>query len=373
MGIKDLNSLIKSECPTVMRPIKLKDLIGLRLAVDISCFLHKYMCVCGDPGWIRPMLILLCSLKKFRISPVIIFDGPDYPPEKKKEIEKRKEDLNKAQIRMENAIKFKKEIEKKYLITDEEIPKEVQESVKAIYDRKGTERIDYSQAEDCVVALDGVIERIRKQTSKITSKHIKICMEILDVLGMPYIQANGEAETLCSYLAVIDRSVDGVISEDSDILAYGVPITISKFDGSTESAVMILKEELLRGFALDETQFRDLCIMCSCDYNERCKRLSKNNKYIGIGPKTAYRLILEYRNIENIKANETIDIEPLKYVRCRELLKPPRIYPGAIKPTFKKLNKKDLESVIEKYNVRGISIKWIKSLYKPTKMEIEEE
>jgi 5'-3' exonuclease len=104
--------------------------------------------------------------------------------------------------------------------------------------------------------------------------------------------------------------VDAVLSEDTDVLAYGTPIFLSKINTSNGTCIRIKHPEMLAALKIDHKEFLDLCIMCGCDYNKNIPR---------VGPEKAYKYIQKYSSIEGIASNTSLDISILNHVRVREL------------------------------------------------------
>ena len=84
------------------------------------------------------------------------------------------------------------------------------------------------------------------------------------------------------------KYVDAVISEDSDLVVFGCPKTITKLkdDGSAECFTYEdMKNIQIPGFRVDnlsETQFIDMCILSGCDYLPSVR---------GVGLKGAYDIV----------------------------------------------------------------------------------
>ncbi|XP_026531371.1 flap endonuclease GEN homolog 1 [Notechis scutatus] len=57
---------------------------------------------------------------------------------------------------------------------------------------------------------------------------LKECLELLECLGIPWIQAAGEAEAMCAYLNA-NGYVDGCITNDGDIFLYGAQTVYRNF------------------------------------------------------------------------------------------------------------------------------------------------
>ena len=90
MGINHLYQVIKLLCPDQLGSVDISELVGYKIAVDISIFLYKYVRSAGETVWMNIFILLLCTLKKYGIKAICIFDGPNPPIEKKKEQEKRR-------------------------------------------------------------------------------------------------------------------------------------------------------------------------------------------------------------------------------------------------------------------------------------------
>ena len=88
MGIKHLNSFIKTNCTKSIKCIPITELSGKKIAIDISIYLYKYE---GDGTLIENMYLMMAILRYYNVTPIFIFDGKP-PTEKKELIQKRKEE-----------------------------------------------------------------------------------------------------------------------------------------------------------------------------------------------------------------------------------------------------------------------------------------
>ncbi len=134
--------------------------------------------------------------------------------------------------------------------------------------------------------------------------------------GVPLIQAPGEAEALGSYKRRFGDCV-AILTEDTDVLTYNVPIFLSNFDTKTGECDAIYIEDVLESLEFTHDQFIDFCIMCGCDYNPRIPRN---------GPAAAFSKITQFGSIDKFIENEKTKDKPLDYtilnhVRSRELFK----------------------------------------------------
>ena len=141
-------------------------------------------------------------------------------------------------------------------------------------------------------------------------------------MGIPFIQAPGEAEAQCSEI-VKGGLAYAVGSEDLDTLTFGAPIMMRYLTVSEAKKLPIAEytlSKILEDMEFTMDQFIDMCILLGCDYCDSIK---------GIGPKKALELVKEHGNIETILEN--IDQEKYKipenwtFAEARELFKNPNV------------------------------------------------
>ena len=132
--------------------------------------------------------------------------------------------------------------------------------------------------------------KFANQSVKITTQMLDDAKNLIRLLGVPVIEAPSEAEAQCSILAKGGK-VHSVASEDLDCLTFGAPILLRNFSSKDEPVTEIKLELVLKGLNLEMDSFIDLCILCGCDYTDNID---------GIGAVKAYKLICEYKNIENV-------------------------------------------------------------------------
>ena len=366
MGILNLYDIIKKYGKNCMNEYHLSDLYGYRLAVDISIFLYKYIRTAGEEKWRDTFIMFLCNLKKYGIKPVCIFDGPEPPIEKRDEQLSRRENSQKIVDRKNNCVQARDLILSKYCLIDiDEVPEEFIENCKnLIRPRRGYPDVtNYSDIQDICNSLNTTIERLEKQTIQISAKYGIQAFEIVELLGLTAIKAKGEAEALCSYM-VVKGMVDGVLTEDTDVLVYGTErmFAFKDFKLHEGKLIGVYLPCLLEELEINLAEFQDLCIMLSCDYNQRVK---------GLGVVTAYELIRKYRSLEEIEKNTNYDLTPLKYKRCRELFSVPEkidfVIPYHTQPNYEKLNK-----FIQDNNIL-IKISYIEKCFTPIAIDFSSD
>jgi len=272
----------------IKRNIQLKDLAGKRLAVDASNFIYQFLSVVrtresysftGPDGSVTSHLIGLLYrithlVSQYNMSLIFVFDG--VPPKlKSAELERRRAMRNRAQ-------------------------KEWEESL-----QKG----DYEKAFSKAVV-----------SSRLTPSIVQDAKNLLTLLGVPHVQAPSEAEAQAAYMAA-NGDVWAVSSKDYDSLLFGAPrlvryLTIygkeflpSKGIYRSLTPEIVDLQRLLFKHGISHSQLVDIAILVGTDFNRGVK---------GIGPKTALKLIKEYKSIEGlpdkIKARITDDYEIVRRI-----------------------------------------------------------
>ena len=125
-----------------------------------------------------------------------------------------------------------------------------------------------------------------KRSVIITKDQINECKELLEYMGIPYINAIEEADSELSYLCK-NNLVDAVLTDDMDILTFGSPKIIKNLLSSTKMPFEINLNSILTNLKLNQDEFIDLCILFGCDY---CTILDINNNII-------YNIYIIYKSI----------------------------------------------------------------------------
>ncbi|MEA2055643.1 MAG: flap endonuclease-1 [Candidatus Thermoplasmatota archaeon] len=154
-------------------------------------------------------------------------------------------------------------------------------------------------------ALDaGDIAKARskaQQTSRLTDEMVKQSKELLDALGIPYVQAPSEGEAQASYM-VKKGEAYAAGSQDFDCLLIGSPVLIRNLTSSQrrkkpgkESYTKVYPKQIrleqnLKILGITHKQLVDMAILIGTDFNDGIK---------GIGPKKSLKLIKKTGNIKN--------------------------------------------------------------------------
>ncbi len=177
----------------------------------------------------------------------------------------------------------------------------------------------------------GQVEEARKYaqgTASLKDMMVDDSIKLLNLLGMPYVQARSEGEAQAAYMAS-RGDVWAAVSQDFDSLLFGanrlirnLAISGKRKLPSREAYVQVDPETVELETALGELQMSqeqliDLGILIGTDFNP--------DGFKGIGPKTALKLIREYGSIEKI-ANANPDFHlPPELGRIRQIFLNPEV------------------------------------------------
>lgn len=305
MGIKSLNKFLRNNCPTIYQEVHISEYSFKKVAIDTSLYLCKFKSICGDK-WLTAFINLISCLRKNEVHCVFIFDT-GAPPEKEEERKiratqkvKQVERVHSLEVALE---KFTLSGEIDQILIDL-FEKRKKEANPPRLLKQRNDKVDMKFVEETVL-------KIKSQILDISPLDFKRARELFDILSVPYFNAPLEAETTCADLCKRGL-VDAVLSEDTDLLAYGCPIFLSRFNTLTGLCIRINYSDMLTSLQLSSEEFLDLCIMCGCDYNKNIFR---------VGPEKAYKYVQEYSTIEGIATNTKLDVGVLNHLRVRELFR----------------------------------------------------
>jgi flap endonuclease-1 len=151
---------------------------------------------------------------------------------------------------------------------------------------------------------EGRIEDARKfatRSSRMSRDIIEGSKKLLELMGVPYIQAKGEGEAQASYM-VEKGDAWAVGSQDYDCILFGAPRMVRNLTitGGKANLEMINLEKVLKDLQITRKQLVDIAILVGTDFNMGVK---------GIGAKTGLKLIKQHDNIFNVLENQGIQLE----------------------------------------------------------------
>ncbi len=148
------------------------------------------------------------------------------------------------------------------------------------------------------------------QTSRLTEPMVTDAKELLDALGVPWVQAPSEGEAQAAQMAR-RGDVWAAASEDYDTLLFGTPrlvrglAALKHSPRDTGSVRVLSAEEVLSQLSLSLPEFIVMCLLIGTDFNEG---------FQGIGPKKALKLAQEHLGFEETIRRVGGDPAPLKEV-----------------------------------------------------------
>jgi flap endonuclease-1 len=282
MGIKNLIRFIKNHVPDQIQTVSLNQYAGKVLAIDTSIYLYKFKYTSPeDPE--RLFIKQVMHLRRHKIKPFYIFDGKP-PPEKNDVIigraneRQRKEDLRTV---LTNMIENSSSSTSK----EEQVPPTpiINDDKYALYKNMAPEE------------LKKELENIPKPII-ITAQYKANVKRLFDMMGIPYVVAQGEAERLCAKLNRMGV-VYGCISEDTDILANGGVRFITGYSNTSNKVVEYNLDGILEKLELSYEQFVDICILCGCDYTGKIYGIYEKNVLDFIQKDKCIEAIIERRCI----------------------------------------------------------------------------
>lgn len=252
MGIQGLLPLLKS----IERPVHLKDYAGMTLAVDGYVWLHKGAFSCaqelclGQPTnkYVTYFMRKIEMFKFFSVKPYVVFDGGYLPSKASTEQERlsRREESKKQALDLHRAGKSKQAMD---------------------------------QFRKCV---------------DVTPEMAFEVIQALKAAGVDFVVAPYEADAQLAYLEK-HGIVDGIVTEDSDLLVFGCKKVIFKLDQFGAGAEILfdklsrVQEVSFQDWTL--TEIRHMCILAGCDYLPSIP---------GMGLKTAQRLLRRYKTYDKV-------------------------------------------------------------------------
>lgn len=157
----------------------------------------------------------------------------------------------------------------------------------------------------------GEIEEARKyavRSSRMSRDVIEGSKKLLELMGIPHIQAIGEGEAQASYM-VEKGDAWCVGSQDYDCILFGATRMVKNLTitGGKANIELIQLKKVLEDLEITREQLIDIALLVGTDFNEGVK---------GIGAKKGLKLIKDYKDIfgalKHLKFDMEIDIQILR-------------------------------------------------------------
>ena len=286
MGVKGIGKLIRELAKPGVQIKKLTEYSGKKIAIDGNQMLYKFICGIRNSGTdimnndgivtthLHGLFHKLCGLLSYGIKPIVFFDG-NPPPIKSKEIADRKYNKKIAQT-------YVNEFNAQNLL------------LQTVSSGNDALPIEHEHNEEEHITNKNNTEFIKnfKRCVYIKPKYIKECKEMLNLMGIPYVQSVGESDPECvAFTNNMKHNVYGVLSDDMDMLAFGARKLLTNISIQDGTVIEYDLNIILRLLNISHIQFIELCILLGTSYQSNIK---------GIYGKKAYNALKSNGSISNI-------------------------------------------------------------------------
>ncbi len=177
---------------------------------------------------------------------------------------------------------------------------------------------------------EGKMEDARKfaqQTTSMKDGMVEDSKHLLELFGIPYIQAPSEGEATAARLTV-DGQADVAASQDFDSILFGAKKLVRNFTNSgrrklpNRNTYIEIEPEIidykknLEALGITREELVDVGILIGTDFNP--------DGFERIGPKTAIKMIKEHKKLENIEQIKE-QLEEIDYNAIRKIFLEPEV------------------------------------------------
>lgn len=275
MGIQISEIIPKKE-------VELADLAGKKIAIDAFNTIFQFLSIIrdrftGEPlkdshgnvtSHLSGLMYRTINFVEAGIKPIYVFDGE--PPKLKHRTQQERQ-----AIRQEAREKWKEAL------------------------RKGEAAMKYAQA-----------------ASQLTDEMLKDAKKLLELMGIPYLQAPGEGEAQCSFMTK-NGDVFATGSQDHDSLLFGSPRLVKNLSIAGRKKVpnkevyielkpeLIELKEVLESLGINQKQLIIMGLLIGTDYNDGVK---------GYGPKRSLEIVKQEKTLEKVleKVKWEENVEPVE-------------------------------------------------------------
>lgn len=266
MGIKHIIKLLKKHAKGCIMEYSMDRFRGMSIAIDASSIVYQTVIAMRSNGkdltnkkgeitsHLKGILDKINNFLSYDITPIFVFDGipPDF---KKKTLEERSNRRKKA-----------------------------------------TDAIN--KMDDIDITSDEYLRNF-KMCFKPTEENYNELRIMLDLMGIPYVNAPGEADVVCAWLTTKyhpngKRFAKLVCAEDSDMLAFGASYLakdMSKYYKGGKTITIVSHAKILEILDMNREQFVNLCTLLGCDHTDNIPTC---------GPVKALSLATDHKSLEKI-------------------------------------------------------------------------
>lgn len=194
---------------------------------------------------------------------------------------------------------------------------------RTLHERGLAKRQAESKLQDALKKGDFIeVKKQSKRTARIDEVIVTSSKKLLELSGIPFIQALEEGESQCAYLEK-SKLVDGVATQDYDAILFGANRIYRNVSVSPRRIVSGVKKEVspefldvrknLENLKLSRDQVTWLSLLMGTDFNEGVK---------GIGLKKGLILVTRHSSFKDIVTELKIDFD---YEPLLDLFKKPKV------------------------------------------------
>ena len=211
MGIKLLNTFLRSKFSKALIKMSWKKLQGKKIVIDTNNYMYKFL----SEDNLLESFIRMCDLfLDYKIIPLFIFDGKA-PIEKRDEIMERK------------------------------------------IERKKYKKV-YNSLKNSLTEIEKI--EMKRKIVKVTVDETTLIKKIIDSYGMKYMVSPCESDELCCKL-VNTGKVYACMSEDMDMFLYGCDRVLRMYDNNTKYIWMYNMNNILNHMNMTILSFKYLSIL----------------------------------------------------------------------------------------------------------------
>lgn len=241
MGIKHLNRYLTNHCSAnAISKRALGDFRNKVFVVDASIYLYRFA---ESNMLIEGFYNMISIFKKYRITPVFIFDGK--PPIEKKDL------LVKRKVEKDHA---------------EKIYNDLKTQLNNISTSADPTAIDNNEIREKKQELMNEMDTLKKRFVRIKPKDIQVVKELMTAYGTLFIESFGEADQLCAYL-VKQNLAWACVSDDMDMFLYGCPRVFRHVSLVNHTGILYDTQCIFDELKMTYESFRDITILSGTDYN----------------------------------------------------------------------------------------------------------
>jgi len=318
MGIKGLTKEIKKFAPSAIKIMSYEELADISkhkvYGVDVSTYLYPTQYNVAHKGkgnHVREFMEMIITWVSHGMRLIFVFDGNTNSEAKRDTVNERVDKRIKGQANVQRLIHEIMEAEQASDLLPETTGISI---INTDLNKLGHTILSGSKgsAEQRIE-----LEYALRSHIIVSGDKFNDLLTFFQLIGATYMQAQGEADFLLSSLYK-NGYIDGVISEDMDMLTHGVDRLVRGLNDPSLRRISHLTVYCLTSI-LDEakishSQFIDFCILCGCDY---CPKIA------GVAGATGLRLLRKHSNINNIVScirDGTVKYQPINGVSLDDYL-----------------------------------------------------